>query len=155
MIQSIALPASCLECLTRSVPDESSARPARLNQQRFPETRSRRGLFAFRSPKSHELKTARAFEFPLRPASESGQAQPSPRRRALQSQAKSQTCVRPTRSCAFLAGNNDRSLPQDKSERRARKAFYLQKNHSDEISGATSDSKFEGPNCFGVIDFAA
>src|SRR5437588_217524 len=48
---------------------------------------------------------------------ESGPALPSPRKRGLQSQAKSETSARPTRPCAFLAGNNDRSLPQDKSER--------------------------------------
>src|SRR5438876_269057 len=130
MIQSIARRVSCRECPTKSVPGESSVPPARLNQQRFPEKRSRRGLFALRSPEFQELKTGRACEFPPRPASESGQAQPSPRRQGVQSQAKSQTCVRPTRSCAFLAGNNDRSRRQDKSERRARKALYLQKNRS-------------------------
>src|SRR4029077_17786051 len=54
-------------------------------------------------------KSARASESRQRPPSEFGQVLPSPRRQEPRYPAKSEICARPTRSCSFLAGNNDRS----------------------------------------------
>src|SRR5262249_4211825 len=102
---------------------ESSALPARPSWQRFPEKRLRRGWFAFQSPRLRELKISRASELPQHHPSESGRALPSPRRRALQCPAKSETCAHPTRLCSSPAGNNDRSPAQHKSGPPEGKAF--------------------------------